>query len=117
MFTGPLPPPVVLEGYEAVVPGSAERIMAMAEKEQDHRHSREDEIVRIFSRGQWLAFVLGVLALGSATLLLALGRDIGGFTTLLFAVAAIVGAFLLRRRHSAEQETDRADREDREDES
>jgi uncharacterized membrane protein len=36
-FSGPLPPPSVLKGYEEVVRGSAERILVMAEKQQDHR--------------------------------------------------------------------------------
>ena len=37
-FSGPLPPPEDFERYEAVLPGSTNRILTMAEKEQDHRH-------------------------------------------------------------------------------
>ncbi|CUX82854.1 DUF2335 domain-containing protein [Roseibaca calidilacus] len=34
MYAGPLPPPQMLHQYEAVLPGMADRIMSMAEKEQ-----------------------------------------------------------------------------------
>ncbi|WP_339529351.1 DUF2335 domain-containing protein [Pseudomonas mucidolens] len=39
---GPLPPPRQLFEYEQCLPGAAERIVAMAEKEQNHRHSTVD---------------------------------------------------------------------------
>lgn len=35
--SGPLPAPQTLAGYESVLPGSAERILVMAEKNQDAR--------------------------------------------------------------------------------
>lgn len=34
MYTGPLPPPKMLQQYEEVLPGMADRIMSMAEREQ-----------------------------------------------------------------------------------
>jgi uncharacterized membrane protein len=37
-YRGPLPPPAHLRGYEKVLPGAAERILSMAEREQNHRH-------------------------------------------------------------------------------
>lgn len=40
-FRGPLPPPALYEHYEEVLSGSADRILRMAEKEQDHRISWE----------------------------------------------------------------------------
>ena len=36
-FSGPLPPPSIYGEYERTLPGSAERILVMAEKEQNHR--------------------------------------------------------------------------------
>lgn len=40
-FNGPIPPPQHFKEYEVILPGSADRILAMAEKEQSHRHSWE----------------------------------------------------------------------------
>ena len=36
-WSGPLPPPAALEQFNQIIPGSAERILAMVEKEQEHR--------------------------------------------------------------------------------
>lgn len=40
-FEGPIPPPALLEHYDKIVPGAAERILAMAESETAHRHRQE----------------------------------------------------------------------------
>jgi hypothetical protein len=40
-FVGPLPPPGLLKGYEDVCPGSAQRIIAMAETQSAHRSQIE----------------------------------------------------------------------------
>lgn len=45
VWQGPLPPPAVLDAYEINTPGAKERIIRMAEKEQDHRHSTEKTTV------------------------------------------------------------------------
>ncbi len=42
-FEGPLPPPEMLGVYEAVSPGAAERIISMAEDQQRHRMSVEQD--------------------------------------------------------------------------
>lgn len=41
IYEGPIPPPEVLRGYEAVQPGAAERILRMAEVEAEQRQRRE----------------------------------------------------------------------------
>lgn len=40
-FHGPIPPPALLEHYDKIIPGAAERILAMAESETAHRHQQE----------------------------------------------------------------------------
>lgn len=40
-FTGPIPPPSLLRGYDEVCPGAASRIIEMAEKQEDHRMKME----------------------------------------------------------------------------
>lgn len=37
-YQGPIPPPEVLEKYEKISPGFADRIVKMAEIEQEHRN-------------------------------------------------------------------------------
>ncbi len=36
-FSAPLPPPSMFESYEQTLPGSADRILKIVEKEQNHR--------------------------------------------------------------------------------
>lgn len=36
-YPGPLPHPSILSGYDQIVPGAAERIIQMAERDQQHK--------------------------------------------------------------------------------
>lgn len=45
-FQGPIPPPALLQQYNAIVPNAAERIIAMAEKENQHRHAQETQALQ-----------------------------------------------------------------------
>ncbi len=66
-FSGPLPPPNILSGYEKVLPGSADRIIKMAETQIAHRQGLEKEVIKSNIKnekvGMWLAFSLTVLLL------------------------------------------------------
>ena len=42
---GPLPDPNTLAEYNNIIPNGAERIMAMAEKQSDHRMKMESEVI------------------------------------------------------------------------
>jgi len=57
-WSGPMPPPSTLREFESVVPGSAERIVRMAELEQSHRHASENAMLNadesVMQRGHWL---------------------------------------------------------------
>src|ERR1035438_8495401 len=44
-FSGPLPPPGILAQYNDVCPNGAERIIAMAEKQQEHSQELERSVV------------------------------------------------------------------------
>ena len=37
-WAGPLPPPNDVQAYENMLPGAADRILTLAEKQQDHGH-------------------------------------------------------------------------------
>lgn len=61
-WTGPLPPPAALEAFERAHPGSAERIIIMAEREQAAQiamtQTELDDERAATARGQWLGFAL-----------------------------------------------------------
>lgn len=52
--TGPLPHPDILRGYEETLPGAAERVLEMAEKEQNHRIDMENKLQEADSRDSLL---------------------------------------------------------------
>lgn len=66
-FRGPLPPPAMLLQYNQVLPGAAERIFRLTEKEQEHRHrTQNDALLGAVSRdrrGQWMGFCIALVVL------------------------------------------------------
>ncbi|QKL71436.1 DUF2335 domain-containing protein [Ralstonia solanacearum] len=52
MYQGPIPHPSILEGFERLVPGSANRLIAMAEAESLHRRALEDRALAANVAGQ-----------------------------------------------------------------
>ncbi len=63
-FQGPLPPPAILQKYENIHPGFANRIMRMAEKEQKFQHNILDKQMdndhQLSSRGQNYALIIAM---------------------------------------------------------
>jgi uncharacterized membrane protein len=68
--SGPLPPPQILEYYERVLPGSAHRLLTMAEEQSRHRMAREasghEADIRQTWVGMFLGFGIGLACLGAA---------------------------------------------------
>jgi uncharacterized membrane protein len=96
-FRGPLPPPAMLNDYNAVLPGLADRIVQMAEKEQsqDHRMQRWYAILRF--TGQGAAFLLALAGLVIGGLLINAGHKIEGLVALVGGLVPVVSAFLYRQ--------------------
>lgn len=86
-YQGPLPPPAMLRGYEEVVPGSGERIIAMAERQAAHRQNIE-------SRGQLFGFSLAASAIAGGFLAAAFGLPLVGVSGVILAVATLSGFFI-----------------------
>lgn len=93
-YSGPLPPPEILERYDIVVPGMAQALLDGYVAQGDHRREVEKKVVeqqlQQANRGQWMAFGLGALAIGLAGIAIILGREIYG----LVALVASLGTFL-----------------------
>lgn len=106
-FSGPLPPPAMLSDYNNLVPRGAERILAMAEKQQDHRHEIEKRViggnVSAQVRGQYFAFFLALLIIVGAIYLIALGMPIWGFSTLIATIGGLAFVFITGRKKDDEE--------------
>ena len=100
-FQGPIPPPQLLEQYSKVIPNVAERIMAMAESQLQHRQSLESAVVlanvTAQSRGQISAFLLAALAIGGGIWLIAHDKNVEGLTAIIGAVTGLVAVYVWGR--------------------
>ncbi len=77
-FSGPLPHPQILRQYNEVLPGAAERILIMAEKQQDHRIGMDRSGVRRANWGLGAGYSLSVMGLISSAFLVLHGHEVGG---------------------------------------
>jgi uncharacterized membrane protein len=106
---GPIPPPEVIEGYEKVLAGSANRIIKMAENEQTHRQKleRRNQLFQtgLISIGQLFAFLMGMSGIAGGVYLVKNDKSIAGFGVFFTSLSALVGIFLYnRKRHPAAKE-------------
>jgi uncharacterized membrane protein len=104
-FSGPLPPPEVLERYEQTLPNAAERIFRLWEEEVGHRRKLEqdqaedrrrlqDARVQNRLRTQTYALVLALSVLLATVFFISKGHDAAGTTVLLVEVVALAALFL-----------------------
>ena len=96
-FSGPLPPPGVLEGYEKVLPGSAERIFTMAEKQLEHRMYLEKVVVEGGSKranmGIYAAVIVEGMFLATSCYLAHLGLTADALKVVGGSAVGLLGAF------------------------
>lgn len=100
-FSGPLPPPELFNAYEQILPGCADRIVKLAEREQKQQHGIQNQVVAANVNAEKLGMLLGfsfqVAVIAGlfiiAAVLLLKGKDITGLVALFTAVAGS-GAFV-----------------------
>jgi len=102
VHSGPLPDPMILKLYNELVPGAAERILQMAEKEQLNRHQIDSQLTNS-------AIIMGYLgisfALISVTIISGLvyfaiikGLDTTASAIGVGAIASVAGVFMIFKR-------------------
>lgn len=111
-YRGPVPDPETLRRYGEVIPTAPERILAMAEREQTHRHKLDCAVhagaeqefqaeLKLRSRAQWMACVLVIMLVALAAWFAWLGMQWPAVSVVAIAISAVVGAFLLGKRRYA----------------
>lgn len=87
--------------YDRVWPGSADRILSMAEKEQSHRISTENEAfaasVKDSKLGQRFGFTLAILCLGGGVYLAVTGHTVVALALVCASAIGLVNRFLDNR--------------------
>jgi uncharacterized membrane protein len=101
-YSGPLPPSSELAQYERVLPGSAERILALAEKEVEHRHHADNKIIektlRASNTGQILSFALSIFSLGAVCLCVLLSQPGASIAPAIIAIPSILSVIFNRNK-------------------
>lgn len=107
-YRGPIPPPELLEGYERILPGSADRIIAMTERQQNHRIDLEATVVTSNAKdahlGVIFAFILGLLVIGGgiAIILMDKGAALGSAFSFV-GLATLLGTFVYGTRSNSKE--------------
>ena len=102
---GPIPSPEDFAGYEATLPGSAHRILLMAEKQSAHRQQLENQVIsndtlliKMDSRNSILGviygFVIGLAAIIGGVFLVWKGHPWSGGLVNVTAIGGLVLAFI-----------------------
>jgi uncharacterized membrane protein len=113
-FSGPIPHPKILKQYNEIVPGSANRIIKMAEKQQSHRIYLEKAVINsdinMAKRGQNFGFIItiGLIIIGTGFVIM--GIDIGAYASFIsaagFLIASFIGASKKKERELKEKKED-----------
>lgn len=109
-FSGPLPHPDILAGYERVHKGCADRLIKMAEQEAEHRRLQEALIVQAgieadraraaeAKRGQLCALTIAIAALFIGAWTANAGHDVAAGFLGVSGVGGIVTTFIIGRSH------------------
>lgn len=101
-FAGPLPSPENLLNYDKIIPGTANRIIEMAEKNQEQRlyidKIMAESDVKKSLRGQIFGFAVAVIAFTVATVCAFLNQKEIGIAAIGFTLVSIVSIFVLGRK-------------------
>lgn len=107
-YRGPIPPPELLEGYENILPGSADRIIAMTERQQNHRMDLEATVVTSNAKdarlGVIFAFILGLLVIGGGIAIILMDKGVAlGSAFSFVGLATLLSTFVYGTRSNSKE--------------
>ncbi|MBD2795123.1 DUF2335 domain-containing protein [Xenorhabdus sp. 18] len=96
------PSPEVLKNYESILPGYAERVFALKEKEQVFQHEKQnkalDGLINRDRRGQWMGFFITIFILIVATVFAFRGEMLFAGTLITLDLVGLVSVFVIGRK-------------------
>jgi uncharacterized membrane protein len=102
-FIGPIPPPDQLAQYEGTLPGLADRLVRIAERESEHRRALQRRAIRLSELGLAAGFTIAMTALCGGIFLVHEGSQAEGMSSIILAIASLVLVFLTRgKRHAGD---------------
>ncbi|MBQ3275029.1 DUF2335 domain-containing protein [Candidatus Saccharibacteria bacterium] len=112
VYSGPIPDAAQFKKYEEALPGSAERILRMAEEQSAHRRKMEmkviDSGIENSKRGQLFAFILSLVVIVGGLTLLILGKSTEGYVALVAALGTLVGTFIYGKKSEKDERVEKS---------
>ena len=109
-FSGPLPPPLAVREYDDIIPGGAERILVMAEKEQSHRHENESliskETMKLRGKGQNFALFISLAVLATAIYFGSIGQGTIAAVIVTIDIVALASIFHFGKALAPKEKSD-----------
>ncbi|MDR2580086.1 MAG: DUF2335 domain-containing protein [Fibromonadaceae bacterium] len=103
-YYGPLPTATEFSGYEQVLPGAAGRILALAEKEAEHRRKNEnkllEESVSLSRKGQIFAFIIALVSLAIFGFSILFKQPLISIVPAVIAFTSLAAVFMGQRKPS-----------------
>ncbi len=100
--SGPLPDAETIIQYNSVIPEGADRIMRMAEKQQEHRMNIENLVISSQSKqsnlGQWFGLIIGLVGICCGTFLAYSGETTVGGIIAGGTVVSLVSVFVIGKK-------------------
>ena len=110
-WEGPLPPPRTLEGYERVIPGSANRILELVERQSEHRMQMEKALISGDSRRSYLGLIAGFILSGvvicGGIYLVATDHDWAGASMIGVSLVGLASVFVYGSRGRGDEQRQR----------
>jgi uncharacterized membrane protein len=101
-YQGPLPTSREFGGYEQVLPGAADRILTITEKEAERRRENQDKLVnasiKYSGRGQIFAFIISILALIGVGFSMYFSMPIASIAPTIVAITGLASIFINKNR-------------------
>jgi uncharacterized membrane protein len=101
-YKGPLPPSREFAGYEQALPGAADRILAITEKEAEHRRKNQEKLtaaaIKYSGRGQIFALVISILSLIGVGLSIYFSAPVASIAPTIIAITGLASIFTNKNR-------------------
>ena len=111
-YSGPIPPPDLLQRFDEIYPGAAQQILDDFVQESAHRRDMERKVVTAESFkeicGSIFAGLIGISGVGGGIWLAHEGRATGGLSSILATLASLVGVYLYQTRRADAEAGDRS---------
>lgn len=109
-FQGPLPPPEILQKYDEIEKGLADRIVAMAERQSLHRQKLENKVVdsniQNERTGMHYAFALTIVFVFLSGTLIYFDKIVAGYLTLGTLIVGHAYNYITQRKKENSESSD-----------